>query len=258
MKPYIITLLACIVAIGTAFQLSAQDNFVNQHFSDLGDQDDAIRVRVSGKMFSMTAHLDTDESEPVVREFAQFAQTISAFQAVGLENAPDAKARYKAALRKVPTDFEVLMEVSDKDGEFTCLIQESKGLVSEVILIGHGEGQFGVASVTGEMDLRQLSKFANEISNYSPTTRNTAARIEIGKFKTYPNPTTQDRGFSVEVPPALVEGEAHLIDMSGKIVRTVRVEGDKQTIRTTGLREGTYILELRKNDIRLSQKVVLQ
>ncbi|MES2847761.1 MAG: T9SS type A sorting domain-containing protein, partial [Bacteroidota bacterium] len=89
----------------------------------------------------------------------------------------------------------------------------------------------------------------------------TASKYDINENKpvisVYPNPAKSF--FTVSYPPDVVGGILQLTDISGKtLLRQVVTEQSKQTMETLGLRSGTYILTIQKDDKKYSRQFIIE
>ena len=148
------------------FSLSAQDA-IDKYFSNLESDTAITKVTVSGKMFELFQHMDAETEEE--KEFIEAVSKLNSMRVLVKENAPDGKALFNSASNKIGKEFEVLLTV-DREGErFNFLIKENNGVISEFLMIGLGGTQkddfkFMVISITGEIDLAQISKLSRAMN----------------------------------------------------------------------------------------------
>ena len=148
------------------FSLSAQDA-IDKYFSDLESDTALTKVTVSGKMFELFQHMEAETEEE--KEFIEAVSKLNSMRVLVKENAPDGKSLFNSANSKVGKEFETLLTV-DREGErFNFLIKEKNGVISEFLMIGLGGTQkedfkFIVISITGEIDLAQISKLSRAMN----------------------------------------------------------------------------------------------
>ena len=253
MKTFIITSLALFLS-GTIFG----QNIIEQHFQQYKGQDNFTNIHVTGKMFQLATYIDNEDNDPDLEELKQFASTIKEFKMIVGEEQTDAKSKFQTAVRKVSSSHEELMRVDDSDGSFAFYILESKGIVSELAMVGMGTNEFVAFSLTGNMDLRQISKMSKKIGGNGFEHVGKLFDNGVHDLKVYPNPAKVNSSITVEVPKEMNSGNVTLIDMNGKRVKTNELNGNKLDIKTSGLPAGTYILEIKNDKASIRKKVVLQ
>lgn len=253
MRTIIITVLAMVFS-GSIFA----QNIIQNHLKDYQVQDDVVKVHVTGKMFQLAAYIDNEDNDPDVEEFKSFAQTINEFHMIVADEVKDAKNKFNYANTKVSASHEELMRVEDKDGSFVFYIVESKGKVSELAMVGMSNDKFMAFSLTGNMDLRQISRLSNKLQNSGLDHAGKLFENGVHELKVYPNPAPLNGSFKVDIPEELQTGKATLIDMNGRRVKTNTLNGTSLQFETSGLPAGTYILEVKNDKASIKRKVVLQ
>jgi len=74
------------------------------------------------------------------------------------------------------------------------------------------------------------------------------------KFKVFPNPTSGP--VTLEFPHA--QGEVHLFDLTGKLLRRIKISSRKERVNLSGLAGGTYLLRWINGDKEGVKQVILQ
>ena len=85
-------------------------------------------------------------------------------------------------------EFEELMNVQDKEMEATFFIQESNGIVSELLVIFGGNDGFDVGTIWGEIDLKTVSKIMQKVDMGGMDMIDEKAVEYKGSVNYYPNP----------------------------------------------------------------------
>ena len=253
MKRIIIT----ICAVALAGLLSAQ-NVIDTHFKSLKEQPEVTKVHVTGKMFELAAYIDNEDKDPDIEEFKKFASTIDEFNMIVADEIKDAEAKYNGAVKKLSASHEELLSVEEKDGSITFFIKESKGIVSELAMTARGSNEFVVFSLTGNMDLRQISRLSRKLQSSGLNHAGKLFENGVHELKVYPNPVPDNSTINVEAPKELQQGKVSLIDMNGRTVKTNQLDGSKIQFNTSGLPAGTYILEIKNDKASVKRKVVLE
>ncbi len=251
------TITSVILALVFSTTMFAQ-NVIDKEFKNLKEQENYTSVNVTSKMFELANYLETDEDNAEMKELKEFITTISEFNLIAGREVANAKAEYSQALTKVEDDYEELMNVEDKKGSFTFFIDEQGGIVNEVVMVGTSdEKELIIFSLTGQMNLRQLSKMASKIQMDGFAEMAILTESGATEVKVYPNPAT-DEELNIEVPANLVGGTATLINMDGQAIKSYKVENEEQTIATMGVPSGHYVLEIKHEGVTVKQRVVVQ
>ena len=56
------------------------------------------------------------------------------------------------------------MTVKDKDNDMKFLIKEEAGVITELLMVIHGETEFFLLSLIGDIDLKQISKLSKSMA----------------------------------------------------------------------------------------------
>lgn len=243
-----------ILVAFTSTSLLAQ-NVIDRKFSQFVDKENTTSVFVSGKVFEYVSYIETDE--PEFEEIKDFITTIESFNLIAVQEHPDPRTEYRAAVKKVEGEYEELMRINDKEGNMSFYIDEDNGIVRELIGVGNGEKEFIVFSLYGRMDLNQIGKMAGKIQS--------EGFDEIAKIRTkgamdvkvFPNPANSDGELTLEVPESLDGGQAKIYDFDGRLLKTITVSQGQQNLETKGLNSGNYIIELQKDGVSIKKKFII-
>lgn len=149
------------------------------------------------------------------------------------------------------------MHVDDKQERFTFMIDEKGGIVNEIIMVGNTDEELIIFSLTGEMDLRQMSRMANKIQAQGFSHMEMLKDNGAGEVKVYPNPSNGS-SLTVKIPNQMIGGSANLYNMKGEAVSNFRIESEEQDINVYEMPNGKYVLELQKDGVTIKQKVIIQ
>jgi hypothetical protein len=253
------TMKTLIITLCTVFSLGmvhAQQNAIEKYFANYLAMEDITKISVNGKVFQLASYIETDDKD--LEEMNDFASTIESFQMILGDNGIFSKSEYSSALRKVENGYEELMSIQDKEGDFNFRIKEQNGIVEELLMVGYSENSLMILSLTGRMNLKQISKMGAKIQmegfeSLGKMTENGADRI-----KCYPNPVQSTSPVTIEVPENFIGGDASLVDMKGKTVMSYRMSTRKQELRLDRVNAGAYLLVFKKNDISITKKLEIQ
>ena len=231
----------------------AQNNALDKYFTQYQGDEDFSKVSISGKVFEMTAYLETDDAD--IEEVKEFASGIEGLKMLIGENVDENFSKYNAAAIKVAKSYEELMSVDDKDGKFTFYIDERNGVVKEFVVVATVENNLVLVSLVGKMDLRQLSKISQKINNEGFDYIGKMNDHGANKIKVYPNPVAEGSLIDVEVPGELNGAKLTIYDMNGKVVKSEKITSTKMSVSVNAMSKGQYILEFIKGDSSIKKKL---
>lgn len=245
--------IGIIAAIALSAGLVAQQNVLDKHFSQYQGDEDFSKISISGKVFEMTAYLETDDED--LEEIKEFAQGITGLKMLIGENQPNGVKQYTEATMKVEKDYEELMSVDDKDGKFTFYIDEKNGVVKEFVAVGTTDSTLILVSLVGKMDLRQLGSISGKIHNEGFGYINKMNDHGANKIKIYPNPAAEGSLIDVEIPGELNGAALKIYDLNGKLVKSEQITDTKMTINLNNVQSGQYIMEFSKGGSSIKKKL---
>ena len=255
MKKYLIILAATVLT----FSIQAQ-SFVSNNFEDLMEADHTTVVKVSESMFKYASILvedveDIDDIEGV--DVKEVLGSVKSLEVIVADEIDNAQSEYKKGLAKIDGHYEELVKVKSKDGNFGLYIDEKDGVVYEIIGIGAEEDNFFVGSLLLEIKLEDLSGLIAQIQKKDWKPFKKLGDFNFDKLKVYPNPVSTTSGISLEVPDAMIGGQAQLISASGAVFKTFSVENGSQQLEVDGITPGYYILSVNNAGVTLKQKVLV-
>ena len=253
MKHFILTLSAIFL-----FGFAMGQNAIEKNFTQYKAQENFSKVSVKGKMFQLTSHIEVEAGDKDLKEAKDFLASITAFNALFGQEMDNAQSEYTAALAKVSGQYEELMSVEDKDGSFTLFINESNGIVKELVLIGTQENNLLIFSLEGNMELKKLSQLAQITRTDEFKEMGKMFTHNVEGVKVYPNPVAANKAVTLELPTELEGAEISILDVNGAMVKTISSSGNKQDIETSGLAPGVYIMKIQKDKVSVTKKVVVQ
>ena len=141
----------------------AQSEAVTKFFSKYQDDPAFTQVTVSSKMFSLFTNMDVQNPED--KEILDAISKIKGLRVLAKNDARNSRELYKEALSIVPSDYEELMFVRDKDQDMKFLIKEtSPGKISDLLMIAAGNDDFKMLSLFGDIDLKKVGKIGSKMS----------------------------------------------------------------------------------------------
>ncbi len=152
-------MLAALVAFGgSAFS----QNAIDKYFNYLDGDTSLTKVTINSKMFELFTYMEAESDEE--KEFKEMVSNLESLKVFIKEDATDAEKLFDEAIKKPGKEFEVLMEVDQDKEHFYFYIKETDGIVDELLMIGNSDGEFIVLSLTGKIDLAQLSKLSKQMN----------------------------------------------------------------------------------------------
>lgn len=251
MKNILITISIALLSIS----LSAQ-NVIAENFEHLSNQEDVTSIHVTGKMFSYAQNFK-DSGDEEADEMLDFISTITAFRFLGAENLASASQEYENGLQSLARNFEELIVVRSKDGNFSLYVDETNGTVHELVGLGTDNQNFMVFSLTGEMDLKTIGKVASEIQMEGFNKMETIKDYSVSDVKVYPNPVTSRGTFTIDTPEQFDGGTITMYDENGMFVKELDIDSQSQKIRNTDVSPGVYVLDINKDAVSVKKKVII-
>ena len=233
--------------------LSAQSNVISEHFSDFQEREDFIKISVTGKIFQLMAHIETETEEE--EELKEFVSSINSFHMVIGEEPVFGKSDFRAALKRVNSDYEELMSIEDKEGTFNFLIDEKNGVVREFVMVGIADDDLIIFSLTGDMDLGQLSRVGSKIQADGFQYLEKLDENVMDELKVYPNPVQENNDLNIVIPEDYIGGTAVIYDIRGRIVMSYSMGLRKQRIELSNMPAGQYVIEFENNGLSQSRKL---
>ena len=158
-----ITTLSLLMAFSAlAF---AQEDAISKFFGKYENDEDFTHVTITSRMFGLFANLDTEDQED--KELLDAVSKVKGLKIIAKDNIEqeEADALYKEAFELIPTkDYDELMSVRDKDNDMKFLIQEENKIITELLMVMHGDNEFFLLSLIGDIDLKQISRLSQSMN----------------------------------------------------------------------------------------------
>lgn len=155
-----------ISLIASMFLLSltmmGQGTVITKYMNQYAGNEKFTKVSVSQKMFSMFTNLEAGSAAE--KEFLQAVSKLKGLKVIMADSIPNSAALYKQAIADVnKAGYEELVSVKDARANMQFSIKESNGIISELIMVTGGKKQFIMISLYGEIDLKNISKIAQQM-----------------------------------------------------------------------------------------------
>ncbi|MBV7267641.1 DUF4252 domain-containing protein [Winogradskyella luteola] len=170
------------IVIIAAIMLTSMTSFSQSVFDKFEDLEGVTSVILNQKMFKMLATMGVDIDDPEAKEYVQMAKSITGFKVFTTGDkgiSSDMKATVTKYLKS--SDLEELMRIKDGEQTVKFYVKEGKdeNHVKELLMFITGlkemtggevkingekrEFETVIMTLTGDIDLRQVSKIANQI-----------------------------------------------------------------------------------------------
>jgi len=158
-----ITILSIMMVFTTlAF---AQDDAISKFFSKYEDDDNFTHVTITSRMFGLFANLDVEDEED--KELMDAVSKVKGLKIIAKDDisASEADELYNEAFDLIPEkEYDELMTVRDKETDMKFLIKEENKIITELVMVMHGDSEFFLLSLIGDIDLKQISRLSKSMS----------------------------------------------------------------------------------------------
>jgi hypothetical protein len=154
----IISVLAVMLLVSG---LSAQ-SLLSSSFSDYEENENFTRVSISKKMFSIMANLDPEDEDE--KELIQTVSNLDGLKIIVADSTENPSQLFKESMKRIPSRFEELMTVNEKDEKIVFMIDESNGVISELIMVMKGDNEFVLLDLFGKIDLNQIASLSRKMN----------------------------------------------------------------------------------------------
>jgi len=155
MKKCVLTIM--ILSVST---LGFSQEVVTKYMDKYEDDETFTKVSVSSKMFSLFSEMEGTEEEEQL--FYDITSKLKGMKVVASEKVSNPKSLYSGAVSDVDkAGFEELMTVKDAEENVKISIKEKGGTIEELIMVIGGKEKFGIVSIYGEINLKEISKLAS-------------------------------------------------------------------------------------------------
>jgi len=233
-------------------------NIIEKHFSTYKNQDNFTHIHVTSKAFELTAYLEFEDAEGEFEEFKEFLSTVTSFDMIAGEKVEQAEKKYQAALKKVQSSHDELMTIDEHEGTFSFLIDEANGMVKELIIVGTQHNKLAIFSLTGNMDLSQLSKMLRMMDAGSGKQLTKMFENGIHEIKVYPNPIAKGEQLTIQVPDELASSKVSILNMNGATVKTFTLSSTRHQLKLEGMAAGNYIVEFKTDQASIKKKIIVR
>jgi len=159
MKKLMMGVVMMVLSIATY----AQGDAIAKFFAKYQDDETFTQVKVSQKMFGLFTNMDVDKPED--KEVLDAISKIQGLRVLAKHETRDSRTLYKEALAAIPSNYEELMSVRDKDKDMKFYIKEiSSGKIGELVMVMGGNDEFMLLTLFGEIDLKKIAHIGKKMN----------------------------------------------------------------------------------------------
>ncbi|MCK4699967.1 MAG: DUF4252 domain-containing protein [Bacteroidales bacterium] len=150
-----------LVSVFPLFVFS-QHQSVNKLFEKYAGKEGFTTVYISKNLFRMVGEMNLDD--PDVDELVDKLETIKILASDSEFINGNNLNFYEEIMDELPIDeYDELLVVKEKDQDVMFLSKEKNGIITELLLIVGGTDSNALISITGNIDLRHISKLASSM-----------------------------------------------------------------------------------------------
>ena len=154
-----VTMIFVIALI--SITLMAQNKVVDKLFEKYADEEGFTSVVITKHMFNLFSSIETEEDD-------DYMNMIKNLNNIRILSGPSGEESginfYNEIMNKLPeSDYEELMVIHDSGQDIKFLIKTEKKIVSELLMIVGGEGDNVLISITGNIDMKTVSKLSQNM-----------------------------------------------------------------------------------------------
>lgn len=230
---------------------------IEREYSQYLEQDEVTHVFVSGKMFDFASTIGSSVDDQEVKEISEFASKIESFSLIKVPNKNVAMMEFKKGMKSIAGDYDELMRVRDDGTRFAVFVDEENDVVFEIVGLGVVDGEFIALSLVGEMDLNKIADFVGKMDNDALEPLKRIGEFKPNEVKVYPNPTSTNSEFKIDIPEGMVGGNITLYSANGNKVRTMKADSESSSIKTSDLSAGNYFIEIQKESVTMKKQLII-
>ena len=140
----------------------SQHQSVNKLFEKYAGKEGFTTVYISRNLFKMVGEMNLDD--PDVDELVDKLETIKILASDSEFINENNLNFYDEIMSSLPIDeYDELLVVKEKDQDVKFLSKEKNGIITELLLIVGGTDSNALISITGNIDLKHISKLASSM-----------------------------------------------------------------------------------------------
>ena len=157
-----ISILLVIMLLPT-LNMFAQNDIISTLFSQYAEDENFTKVTVSSKMFQLFTNIEPGDKDE--EEILDAISKLKGLKVLASDSVANPRQLFDNVVKKITSEkYEELMEVKDADEDMKFMIKETKGVISELIMVIGGNRRFVLISLYGEIDLKNISKLSKSLN----------------------------------------------------------------------------------------------
>ncbi len=248
----------------------AQSNFISEYYADYETDNSFDKVNVTSKTFDLIT-----EVEPKSQDERNAIDAISKLEGIKVLSKEKVEGLVELradAITKAAQDdrYEELIKVETQNENFLLMIREEADVVKELTVIAGDKNHFLLATIYGEIDLKNISRLASAIQNNGKEwfrvfenidseelvfngakgrseKRNKKATADDLSFNVYPNPVS-DYVQLEAIGTSDTEYQLEFFTIMGESVKNVGKVNLPYKVQLEDLPSGAYFLRLTNAD----------
>jgi hypothetical protein len=155
MKKKVMGLFVLVLLALPALSQNLVSSFIEKIDSD--SQRNAMKMSISGKMLRFAVDRDAD-ADKEMKELIKNIDKISMVAGLSIDE------KQKKTLNQSLKSYEELMSIEEEFQTIQMFTKENKGKVEEFVLIIWSDDELVLMSITGKIDLNQLSRLSESVN----------------------------------------------------------------------------------------------
>ena len=107
------------------------------------------------------------------------------------------------------------------------------------------------------MDLNKIADFVGKMDNDALEPLKRIGEFKPNEVKVYPNPTSTNSEFKIDIPEGMVGGNITLYSANGNKVRTMKADSESSSIKTSDLSAGNYFIEIQQESVTMKKQLII-
>jgi hypothetical protein len=161
MKKTLIFITLCLLSTS----LWAQQNPLERFFDKYSPDTSFTIINISPKMFNLFSKVNLNTGDPQAQQVLSVAQKLTGLQIITKDHARNGMQLFREASGMLPRKYEELMTIRDHGNDVKFMInQGTDGIIHNLIMLVAGGNEFFAMSLTGNIDLNEISKIAGDMN----------------------------------------------------------------------------------------------
>jgi hypothetical protein len=235
---------------------SSAQSFIDKHYSSYGNREDATRISIGSKAFSMFNTFAQNSKDQETKEINKVVSKIKSFDMLVVEKVENPMAEFKKGLNDI-NGFEELIKVKSNDANVSIQINETNNVIHEIVGLIASDNEFIVFNLVGEISMDEMGQIMSQVDEQNISKVLKSKNLQLGDVKMYPNPVKQGEKVTVQVPESMKGGTAILYDVDGKKISEYKIEGDSIEVETYKLKNSTHLIKFQNNGTTYTRKLIV-